>query len=163
MENLRLSKPLAKQKELIVRDARKINNFNWPLSDLEIIKIQNIFMTPGLHHISTKNSMSGRVLISTILKSLQYYNFIGCLTTSQILLDHDIANMYELYLECNQMFENNCELEDLFIDYFHFDFVYIELSEDLLTNFSIKKLQNLCEALTARQSIPVVMVSYENC
>ncbi|MCX5924466.1 MAG: hypothetical protein NTZ68_03520 [Candidatus Dependentiae bacterium] len=163
MENLRLSKPLAKQKELIIRDTKKINNFNWPLSDLEIIKLQNIFMTPGLHHISTENILSGRVLTDNILKSLQYYNFIGCLTTSQILSDLDIANMYELYLDCNEMFEDTCSLEDLFIDCFHFDFVYIELSEDLLSKISLKKLQSLCEALTARQSIAVVMISYENC
>ncbi|HSW76085.1 MAG TPA: hypothetical protein VLG50_03530 [Candidatus Saccharimonadales bacterium] len=166
MEDLRQSKPLPRSKKSFMHDELRTYNFNWPLSDSEIIIIQKMFMTSQVHHISTRNITSGRVLMSTILKSFQYYNFIGCLTTSKILLDDDIASLYELLQEYNKVSEFDPDKSDLglqeFLTYFHFDFIWIELTVDLLKIFSKPKIQELCQLLTQYEPIPVVLISYQN-
>lgn len=162
MENLKQSRPLVDTKKVILRDEKLIKSFNLPLGDFQIIELQNIFMKPTIHEITVKNMSSGRSLINIILKSLRYYHNIGCLTAIPICLDDQTIDMYQLIQKYTQSFQIDRAIEDFFVDHSYFDFVWIEMAKDLLDQFSLQDIKRMCEILTIHESIPVIMIHYEN-
>ncbi|MCX5923178.1 MAG: hypothetical protein NTU89_01280 [Candidatus Dependentiae bacterium] len=162
MENLKQLRPLVEIKKVILRDEKLAKNFNPPFCDFQIIELQNIFMTPRIHKITVKNITSGRSLINTFLNSLNYYHNVGCLTAIPICLDLQTVDMYQLIQEYTQSFEIDRAIEDFFVEHSYFDFVWIEMTKDLLDQFSLQDIKRMCEILTVNESIPVIMIHYEN-
>jgi hypothetical protein len=162
MENLKQLRPLVEIKKAILRDEKLIKSFNPPFCDFQIIELQNIFMSPGIHKITVKNITSGRSLMDTFLKSLNYYHHVGCLTTIPVHLDDQTIDMYKLIQKYTQSFEIDRAIEDFFVEHSSFDFVWIEMTKDLLDQFSLQDIKRMCEILTVNESIPVIMIHHEN-
>lgn len=162
MESFKLSKPFVDLKKFIVDDAQNIKFFGNPLSDWQIIELHSMFMTPAIHHVVTTDRKSGRSLMNTFLPSLQYYQNIGCLTTQQQNYAYDVVEILPILQAMIQKFGLTQAIDLFFIDYVDLEFVWIEITQDLLQVIQPIHLKQMCSLLSQHESIPVVIVSYEN-
>lgn len=135
--------------------------FELPLSDTNIILLQNLLMTPAKHYIKTENVHIGRLLIHTFLNALNYYRNIGCLTTidRQSLPSH-VLDFMAIKKEKEGLFIESIERYN--IENTSVDFVWIELTDQLKTVLTKKELQGFCDLVLANSQTPIVIVSYED-
>lgn len=133
--------------------------FNFPLSDIDIIFLHNLLMTPSIHCIKTKNIQSGRELMHLMLDSLDHYQRIGCVSkTRQNELRGYNLNLYKFKKEGRDL---TSILEQLLVQNLQIDFVWIEMTLELKAEMTDNYFQRLVEVLNQNQQIPVVVVEYE--
>lgn len=149
-------------KKKLSSNAQEALLFNPPLRDSEIIKIQSLFMTPSIQCLKTKNISTGRALINTFLYSLNHYQQIGCLSTSEIQSRSNTLNIYQMATENNQGHSLATTIENLCTEISFIDFAWIELTKKLQQQISNSQLQNICENLSAHEQIPVMVICYED-
>lgn len=132
---------------------------NPPLSDLEILKFQDVLMTPSIHHIVTKNIQTGRSLMNRFLLALRYFHNVGCLTLdeSQELLSH-VFNLSKIQ-KTNISFIDSIEL--FCIENPHLNFVWIELTQALQKQISKKEIRKIAEIFSSDAQTPVIIMSYQ--
>ena len=157
MKNLSRPRALPMEGLASLCGRKNFYHFNFPLSDCKIIQLQTIFMTPAIHRIYTHDIVSGRNLINTFLTSLRYYKNIGCLTILPISLDSNTLNMFPIIKS-----EQNLGFDTFFVEFPYFDFVWIELSRTLLAQLTSSEINRICEFFTSYQSIPVVVLQYQD-
>lgn len=162
MENFKPSRPFADVKKCNIGDVQNIKFFSSPLIDSQIIELHSMLMTPTIHHVITKNHASGRALMDTFLPSLQYYNRIGCLTTQTQTHAYEVLPMLPILEKMIQNFGLAQAIELFFINYSDLEFVWIEFSKDLLSIISLAHIKQMCALLSRNESIPVVILQYEN-
>lgn len=162
MENFKPSRSLADLKKCNIRDAQKVKFFSSPLIDSQIIELHSMLMTPTVHHVITKNQATGRALMDTFLPSLQYYNRIGCLTTETQKHSYDVLPILPILQKMIESFGLAQAIELFFITYSDLEFVWIEFSQDLLKVMSHSHIEQMCSLLSQHESIPVVILQYEN-
>jgi hypothetical protein len=160
MEKVKPSRPCESLKKSILRDAKKNKFFNLPLSESEIIELHNILMTPAQHAIYTSSVTNGRALINTMLHSLAYYHYVGCLTTN-MWDDSQILDIFKIIHKDAQVHGLWYAIDLFFINYHYLDFIWVELTDQLLVEMGLKYVTQMCHLLTKHQSIPVVILNYE--
>ena len=109
------------------------------------------------------DAASGRCLVYRFLNSLYCYNSKAALSISSVILDDSISDIYyELvkdgYTEpllCNDM-------EDFFIDQFYCDFMWIEVSDELIKNWWFSDFWQKMVSLKLDKHIPILIISYGN-
>lgn len=162
MEKVRPSKPCSWSQKTILEGHEKIKNFNLPLSECEIIDLHSILLTPRQHVIKTQSVSSGRALIQTMLQSLSYYQRVGCLTTLSKFQIETVLDIYPILQKDAQVYGLGHAIEQFFVDYKNIDFIWVEQTDDLLTHMGFKYIEHLCKILTKNQTIPVIVLQYEN-
>lgn len=165
MEKVRPSRPCENLEKSILGGVQKNKIFNLPLSESEIIEFHNILMTPTQHMIQTTTVTSGRALIKTMLQSLAYYRQIGCLSSASTTLWHeknDVIDIYSIIRQDAQVYGLWYAIERFFINYNNIDFIWVELTDDLVAQMGSKYVMQMCQLLTEHQTIPVVVLQYEN-
>ncbi len=141
--------------------SREAKFFELPLSDTNIILLQNLLMTPAIHYIKTENLPIGRLLIHTLLNALNHYRNIGCLTTiDRYNLPSHVLDFMAIKKEKEDSFIESIERYN--IEHASVDFVWIELTDRLKAELTKKELQIFCELMLANSQTPIVIVSYEN-
>lgn len=131
--------------------------FNPPLSDFDIIELQNLLMTPAVHHVKTQNIETGRFLMKTFLDSLKHYHHVGCFTfTQKNSLSKNVFN----FLHLNRKQNVGEFVENFFIENPQVDFAWVESTSEFKNRISKQELHNLCEVLTAHGQTPVVVMNY---
>jgi len=163
MEKVRPSRPCTYQEKPILNDAKKIKSFTLPLAQFEIIELHNILMTPAQRTIHTRDIVSGRILIETMLSSLSYYQRVGCLTTSMRFEQDNILDIYPIIQKDAQVHGLWHAIEEFFVNYNNIDFIWIEMTDELLTFMGAQYLAHMCRILTQHQTMPVVVLQYDNC
>ncbi len=139
--------------EKLTRSLHCSRFFEPPFSEQEIIELNDVFLTHGIHDITVSDIAAGRTLIDTFLSSLNYYNNVACLTASDIPLR---SSIFDIYSEVA-----GGDLEEFFLEQFYFDFLWIEVSPTLtetawFLNFELKLL-----SFNMDQLLPVIILSYE--
>lgn len=131
-----------------------VTKIGQPLSDIDIIALHKAFLTPGYHYLRVSSCNEGRVLIKEVLSSMKYYQQIACLTLEKKLLDDYIINLYEdISIQTNNV-------DEYFIEHFHYDFLWIELSSVM----AIKWMNDFYQALHdyhIDQTIPIIGISFD--
>lgn len=161
MEKVKPSRPCRNLEKSILHDVKKNNFFNLPLSESEIIELHNILLTPTQHTIYTNSVTNGRALINTMLHSLSYYHFVGCLTTDMPSHDDKVIDIYSIIRKNAQVYGLWYAIDLFFINYNYIDFIWVELTDDLLVQMGLKYVTQMCQLLTKHRSIPVVILNYE--
>ena len=162
MENILTSSTFSKRMNDRYNSNEEPVFFDFPFSELDILELQNKFLTFGLHHIKTTNVQSGRSMVATILKSLNYYQNVGSITQEggNLFESHDIYQQVKYNESYNE--ENlSTALELFFTVNPHFDFVWIELTKELKNiniAMNIEKVFKMCHA---DERLPVILLSYE--
>jgi hypothetical protein len=131
-----------------------------PFCEHDALRLQEIFVTCGVHTITTKNSSDGRKIIQTILHSLNYFHNIGCLTQLQGLPSFvcDIAKHVALEQTQNNLL---LDLETFLTVHPCFDFIWIELSQAMQKKYPIEALTKNFEMYHVQERMPVVFVLYD--
>lgn len=135
--------------------------FTLPLTEINVLDLQAIFVTPGVHTITMKNITEGRTIIQTILKSLNYYHEIGCITFTHDIADkiYDIIDHISFQKEQRETLLLN--LEDFFAIHPCFDFIWIEWCEKLQKYSSLDDIKKIFNMYHADERMPVVCIRYE--
>lgn len=142
----------------IAAHSRMAKFFNVPLSDANIISLQNLLMTPSVHYIKTENVATGRFLMNTFLDALNHYHNIGCLTVvDNYNLKSNILDFATLKTEQHQLIDT---IENFCIENPYIDFVWVELTETLLNQISPNQLNRFCELFGSTGQTPVIMMSF---
>ena len=126
----------------------------------DILYVQEMFLTKGLHHIMVPDMWQGRTLIHDFLKSMNYFHDIACLTHSdQPALDDYESNLLEGVADyCGQDIILDT-VEEYFLEHYCADFMWIELSESLLNNPLVLQIVHVMHDLDIAHRIPVVVIS----
>lgn len=159
MKDVERSTVLKELKKDAIRHSRDTFFFNPPLSDFEILKFQNLILTPSVHYITTKNVKTGRSLINKFLLTFKHYHNVGCLSMdkTQNLLDHvyDLSTVQKTNIPLIDSIELFC------IENPYLNFVWIELTHALQNKISEGEMRKICELFSSDAQTPVVLLSYE--
>lgn len=136
--------------------------FTPPFSECDVLQLQELFVTCGIHTIKVRNVDDGRFIIQTILDSLNYYHNIGCITNKSGLATtvYDIINT----IEFNKNSGNNnqaTDLESFFSIYSCFDFIWVELTKSVQSMYSSEDIKKIFTMYHAQERMPVLIITYD--
>ncbi len=140
----------------LLNDTRLVSQ---PFSEADIIELHNRFITPGFHSLKVKNEKEGRALIQTVLASLNFHHSISCLTVSSNQLESFTHNIYKTLNEFGQISEQT--IFNYFLDEFESDFLWIEMSKDLMAQSWFADFELALHDFNMDQYVPIVLLSYE--
>jgi hypothetical protein len=135
--------------------------FTLPFSEYDVLVLQEIFVTLGVHTIKTKNVIDGRQIIQTILKSLNYYHNVGSVTQIEGLPVFTCDIMKHIGLQFSQRNNLLIDLEEFFAVHPCFDFIWIEFTQEIKSQCSIEDIKNLFDIYHVNERMPVLIVMYE--
>ena len=126
-------------------------------SERDIIDLQNPFLTPRFHTIKTYNRTTGRLLINAILKSLNCYHDIACLSTQSKNLPKGAHNVYKkLSNGGEQGYVQEFVLEEMFCD-----FLFIEKNQEITRKEWYKEFEASLVDFNFNKNIPIIIVLYK--
>lgn len=133
------------------------------LTEDDILLLQDLFLTNGIHCIIAANVLSGRKLMYKFLQSLHYYHNVTCLTANKDRpLKKTVFNLFQSiqeYCGCNCEYQ---EVEYFFLEHCYADFLWVELSEELETNpIGINAFKAMDE-LNMDRAMPIIKISYNS-
>ncbi len=129
-----------------------VKPFKEPLSENDIIFLQNQFMQNGIFYLDAINLKSARSIIKTILISLNFYKNVAYVSDCNI--DNDFVNIYEtIKMQQTNQSENFFEY---FMNEFNFDFIWIEDSG----NNSSKMFKETIIEFGLNKDLPVILVNF---
>jgi len=133
-----------------------------PLSEVEILDIQDVFLTNGIHTLHVPTVSAGRRLINTFLHSLDCYYTPACLTGAVEPLH---STVYDLYADVTRYalgMAHGGDLEEFFIERFYVDFLWIEQSEVLKKTTWYAEFEQRLIDLKIDQHIPIICLKYRD-
>ncbi len=138
--------------------------FKLPFSEQDLLELQEIFVTLGMHIIKVKDMIEGRQIVKIILNSLKYYHNIGCITDVTDLPVNVCNITSHIALQCLQNKQGNSllNLETFLNTHPCFDFIWIELTKNIKKEYSYKTMKNIFDMYHIEERMPVLIVTYEN-
>lgn len=134
---------------------------SYPLNEQDIISLHQTFLTYGFHHMTVKNIASGRLIIRSLLSSLSIYQDIAAVTIDKEPLEANVFNISQTL--GNTYFSSDHDNEHhnaLILDYFNFDFIWIEATDNLLEKSWYAHFERKIKIIGISQHMPIVYVSY---
>lgn len=135
-------------------DSRKIST---PCSEADILYLQTIFTTPGIHTLTVPNVKEGRHVIMEQLKALQWHQEVGFLTADQSGLCLPAQNILALL---DQPI-NQEGIETFFIEHFYYDFLWIEATSGLVNMSWIYSFEQQLFNYHLDTMIPIIILTYQ--
>jgi len=165
MKNVRALKKFEKYKiigtlnfEKNIKSSKKIRG---PLSEADILDLEDKFLTNGFHYINVNDIECGRKLIYSFLQSLNCYTNTAALSISNISLDNTIIDLYYELVKGEYIdFLSYRGLEEFFIDQFYYDFIWIEASDRLMHYHWFSEFIEKILFFKLAKHLPVLIVSY---
>ena len=114
------------------------------ITEQQILELQDLFLTPGIHYINVATVKNGRSLIYTFLNALRCYNAPACLTNNAMPLKKEI-----------HLLNTHSNLDHFFIEESGFDFMWIEARKEDYWYVSFKQR---IEEMGIDQHIPVLIL-----
>jgi hypothetical protein len=125
----------------------KLNN-TFSISEQQILELQDLFLTNGIHHISVPNLKEGRALMYKFLDALRCYQSIACFTIDGISLKKCILDLHSQLLQK--------DWDHFFIEEFTSDFLWIE-HDSIIHQNSLLLEEKLCQ-LGFDQQLPIIIL-----
>ncbi len=134
-----------------------------PLSEAEILTLQDRFLSNGFQHIKVKDITTGRLLIQAFLNSLGIYHNTACVTTVDVSLQETVTNVYhELMIGGHLDPLEPRFLDEFFIEEFYFDFLWIEMTNALINSSWYKYFEKKLLDYKLDQHIPMIVLSTQH-
>lgn len=127
-----------------------------PFSEIDILYLQSAFTVPGVHAITVDSVEKGRELILQLLRSLDWYQDIAYVSASGRLPCSQATNILTK-IEQPLTYET---IAQFFIDEFYYDFLWIEVDENLFSEQWLAAFENQLINFHIGQMIPVIIVLY---
>ena len=140
---------------------KEIKYFDSQFSENDVLELQQMFVTFGVHSIKTKDVQSGRKIIQTILGSLKHFQNVGAITHVPGLENSicDILVYIKMQGFCSD--DISVDLENFFTIHPCFDFIWVEFANGLEIK-DVASIKNIFEMYHAQDQMPVIFVMYEN-
>lgn len=125
-------------------------------TESDILYLQNIFTTPGVHMVTVPNILAGRKIIMEQLEALQWHQEIGFLTADQsacCVPAQNILSMLEQPIDQEGV-------ETFFIERFYFDFLWIETTSGLVNMPWIYSFEKQLINYHLDSMIPIIILTY---
>jgi len=136
--------------------------YNQKISEVEILYLQDLFLTPGFHKIKFTNLKVARNQLYTILDSLKFYQNTAALSLQTTGFREDLTDLYSELLQygCLDTPENssNENLVSFCLDNFYYDFLWIENPQTLEINQWYQQLLEFIADFKLDQLIPICLV-----
>ena len=162
MANLSTSSMFGKHEQDLYENNHKDSKlFTLPFSEYDVLVLQEIFVTLGVHTIKVKNVADGRHIIQTILKSLNYYHNIGSVTKIDGLSVLVCDIMKHIGLQQSQRNNLLIDLEEFFAVHPCFDFIWIEFTQEIKNQCSADDIKKMFDMYHVEERMPVLIVMYE--
>jgi hypothetical protein len=130
------------------------------LADDQIIDLHKAMLTNGFHHMHVSSIQEGRAILHLLLDALDYYHDIACLSMNTLPLKPAIFDLH-YYLQqggyLDQKYKD--DLEDFFLQRFDHDFLWIELTEELINKPWFCYFEQKLIDLRIQERIPIMVVS----
>ena len=163
MKNLRALKKFEKYKiietlnfEKNIKSAKKIRG---PLSEIDILDLEDKFLTNGFHYINVNDVESGRVLVYQFLDSLPCYGQRAALSIASTMLDNSITDVYYELVKGGYI-DSPSYMEEFFIEQFYYDFMWIEACNHLVDYAWFSEFFGKMVSYKLDQHIPILIISY---
>ena len=138
------------------------NIFSLPFCEHDALRLQEIFVTCGIHMIKTKNIIEGRKIIQKILHSLNYFHNIGCISQEHNLPTFVCDIIKHIEFDNNKNKDNFLlDLEDFLTIHPCFDFIWVELSSKMLQQYRQQAIVEIFEMYHVQERMPVILVMYD--
>lgn len=120
-----------KYSRMAMESARSMKHVHQSISEYDILELQEIFLTYGLHSIKVPSISFGRDLVIRFLDSLHCYSNIACLSLSARPLRTSVVNLYEELGLSGALAHSHTNLETFLLEHFYYDFLWIEMTQEL--------------------------------
>ncbi len=154
-----LAVPLPKggwMKNLLYNLDSKINqsfslqlNTHAGISEQQILALQDLFLTNGVHYIGVSSIKEGRTIIYKFLEALRCYQSVACFTIDGITLKKSILDLHKQLLTKN--------IDRFLVEEFNSDFLWIEQENFFMQN--CLRLEEKIFALGLDQHMPIIILS----
>jgi hypothetical protein len=138
----------------------KPRQFGRALSEEDILYLQDIFLSNGLHAIKLPNIIEGRSLIYRLLQSLHYYRTVACLTS--VAEPPLKKSIFDIHSALRMLIGDRDAIEDFFMERFFVDFLWIELTPDLVQVPTFMQVMSALDVLAIDKHIPILTLSYDS-
>jgi hypothetical protein len=130
-----------------------------PLTDADIIKLQDTLLTVGIHTLKFPNVTQGRDAMITILTSLNCYTNVACLSMHTTELNPAYFDMYYA-LTLGGYVHGNVEqkLDEFFLEQCDVDFLWIEATAQLVEQPWFYAFERKLDQFNVVCRIPVVVL-----
>lgn len=128
------------------------------ISEKDILILQELFWQPGKHHLRTSSLEQGRGIVFTFLGAVPYYKRIAYLATHimQDSLPQPAENIYRLFEQLAEVDERECLTELLLLEQIHYDFIWIEMTDELIQTSWFRLLESKMNSLNLSRTIPIL-------
>lgn len=161
MERVKPSRLCANPQELFVNGGKKIEKFNLPLTNFDFIKLHSMFMHFSDSTFQAHDITQGRIIIQKILNSLNYYHTIGCLSSVRPV-PYMSLDIFQIIQRQAQVYGLQHAINQFFIEYTQLDFIWIEITESLITQLGQSNIDYFIKIMTQHQAMPVIIIQYNS-
>lgn len=134
--------------------------FTLPFTESDVLYLQDMFISPGIHEIRTTTIKQGRCIMQTILDSLKYFHAIGCITNESGLSDFVCDIQRHIALDSSYNHDAIANLEYFLTIHPCFDFIWIELTDKIAHMYTIDHIKNIFNMYQANERMSVIIVQY---
>jgi hypothetical protein len=121
---------------------------NLPLAEKDILFLQDAFLKNETHNLIFSSFKNSRQITTSILESLSCHKNIAYMSEEQFLEGgFDIV-----------AYVKNNNLQDLFLDNFYFDFLYIERSFAIVNSPWFEQFENYLKSYSFDKTLPIIQV-----
>jgi hypothetical protein len=125
-----------------------------PLSETDILNLQDKFLTPGFHYIKVQDIAAGRHLIMLFLTSLNTYHTVACLTVARLPLSEAIIDVYQEFIS-TQSFDS------FIFESGALDFMWVEANPELHCQPWFDEISQTIIDNNLDTQIPIIFLTYE--
>lgn len=150
------NRALHEYEQTIIGTGGNSKRISAPCTEADILYLQTIFTTPGVHTLTMPTVQSGRKIIMEQLEALQWHQEIGFLTADQSALCLPAQNILTML---NQPIDQE-GIETFFIEHFYYDFLWIETTPGLVNMSWIYSFEQQLFNYHLNTMIPIIILTY---
>ena len=134
------------------------------LTERDILELQDLFLTNGMHRVVSYDLFTGRTLVDIFLQAMApHYHEKACMTAHSCTLDPSVLDLYTML----QLFVGGAQedptehLEEFFTEQLYADFMWIEETASLRKQLWYPVFLETLTTLQLDHHIPIIIFSYE--
>ncbi len=137
--------------------------FNRPhtqFSEQEVIDLSSAFLTPGVHYIKVESMSQGRALMSTFLKTLNFYHDVAYVGTHPLSKSEFVKPCIDVCATL-KLEKPIIPISEFLSTHLYCDFLWIEATNNLMTSYWFDEFEQSLFDLKFDKVMPVVFLTYE--